>query len=147
MPDRDPMLERIAELGAQLQPVADFWDKTSDLIVVATAARFVKCNPAWSRTLGWSEEELTSRDWMDFVHPDDRPATSDTLAHQQAGEFVRQFENRYIDKQGKYHRLSWRARPVDPKGYIYASARIIDGDGHGAKPAEPTTGTDRASLR
>ena len=37
---------------------------------------FVQVNPAWERTLGWSAEELLARPYLEFVHPDDRAATT-----------------------------------------------------------------------
>ena len=36
---------------------------------------FKRVNPAWQRTLGYTEAELLSRPYMEFVHPDDREAT------------------------------------------------------------------------
>src|SRR5205085_1301631 len=39
---------------------------------------FRQINPAWSRVLGWSEEQLLDSQMIDYVHPDDREST---LAH------------------------------------------------------------------
>src|SRR4051794_36539963 len=36
---------------------------------------FKRLNPAWERTLGFTREELMSRPFIDFVHPDDRERT------------------------------------------------------------------------
>lgn len=36
---------------------------------------FKRLNPAWERTLGFSREELMSRPFIEFVHPDDRERT------------------------------------------------------------------------
>ncbi len=32
---------------------------------------YTKVNPAWEKILGWSVEELLSKKFIDFVHPDD----------------------------------------------------------------------------
>jgi PAS domain S-box-containing protein len=36
---------------------------------------FKRLNPAWERTLGFTVEELKSRPFIEFVHPDDRERT------------------------------------------------------------------------
>jgi PAS domain-containing protein len=36
---------------------------------------FKRLNPAWERTLGYTLEELSSRPFIDFVHPDDGERT------------------------------------------------------------------------
>ena len=35
---------------------------------------FRRLNPAWERTLGFTLEELMSKPFIEFVHPDDRGA-------------------------------------------------------------------------
>ena len=47
-----------------------------DLLCISSLeGRFLKVNPQWTPILGWSEEELLSVDFIDFVHPDDVEAT------------------------------------------------------------------------
>ncbi|MFL5573338.1 MAG: PAS domain S-box protein, partial [Gemmatimonadaceae bacterium] len=36
---------------------------------------FKRLNPAWERTLGFTRDELMSRPFIEFVHPDDRERT------------------------------------------------------------------------
>ena len=36
---------------------------------------FKRLNPAWEQTLGFTREELMSRPFIEFVHPDDRERT------------------------------------------------------------------------
>ena len=36
---------------------------------------FKRLNPAWERTLGFTRQELMSRPFIEFVHPDDRERT------------------------------------------------------------------------
>src|SRR5690242_2511640 len=36
---------------------------------------FKRVNPAWEKTLGYTHEELRSRPYLDFVHPEDRGPT------------------------------------------------------------------------
>src|SRR5687767_1246093 len=45
------------------------------LCVAGFDGYFRQINPAWSRTLGWTEAELLAFSWKDLVHPDDRRAS------------------------------------------------------------------------
>ncbi|MBW8911497.1 MAG: PAS domain-containing protein, partial [Sphingomonas sp.] len=51
-----------------------FFELCPDLLVVANVRNglFVRVNPAACRILGWSEDELLQRPFLDVVHPDDR---------------------------------------------------------------------------
>ena len=100
---------------------------SQDLLCVAAAdGHFTRVNAAWTQVFGWSEAELTSRPFIDFVHPDDRARTVETYRRQiDAGESVICFENHYRCKDGSYRLLSWNARSVAGEGLIYASARDV----------------------
>ncbi len=86
---------------------------------------FKVLNPAWSRTLGWSAEELLSKPWNDFVHPDDLKATDDVTSEIVDGIEIKQFENRYLCKDGSYKLLSWNTFPYPEEAMMYAVARDI----------------------
>ena len=61
----------------QAQAEADrIFNLSPDLIAVADFnGHFTRVNPAFERTLGYSAEELRSRPYAEFVHPDDRSRT------------------------------------------------------------------------
>ena len=84
--------------------------------------RFLKSNPAWEQTLGYSAEELRSTKAYDLIHPDDHEATRAAGASLSRGE-LSGFENRYRHKGGGFRWLSWSAAAVD--GLIYAVALDI----------------------
>jgi len=76
---------------------------STDMLCIACIDGFFRqLNPAWTRTLGWSEEELLSRPWIDFVHPEDIPATRVIGEKLELGENIIAFENRYMHKNGGY---------------------------------------------
>ena len=59
-----------------------FFNLSLDLLCIANFdGYFLRLNPAWERTLGISREELLSKPWLDFVHPDDRDATINAQVH------------------------------------------------------------------
>ena len=86
---------------------------------------FKVVNPAWERILGYSTEELTSRPWLDFIHPDDVESTIREGNKLRSGAEVILFRNRYRTRDGSYRWLSWMATPNLDRGEIYAVGRDI----------------------
>lgn len=101
-----------------------FFDLSLDLLCIAGMDGYFKTlNPAWPRVLGYPEEELLRRPWLDFVHPDDRETTDQQSERVKAGETVISFENRYVASDGSYHWLGWTAIPSVEECLIYCVAR------------------------
>ncbi len=97
-----------------------------DLIcIVGFDGYFKTLNPSWEKTLGWSINELKSKPWLEFVHPDDRDRC---IARRKKiienGELL-QFENRYICKDGTYKWLNWSCHPFPDEDVIYGIARDV----------------------
>jgi PAS domain S-box-containing protein len=102
------------------------FDKSLDMIYMAGFDGYFKVlNPSWSRILGWSEEELLSKPWIAFVHPDDQKATTNARATLIEGKEVFQFENRYICKDGGIRWLSWNSYPYPKDRVMFGVARDI----------------------
>jgi two-component system NtrC family sensor kinase len=103
-----------------------FFQTSRDLMCIADPqGAFLKTNPAFTDTLGFSEAELASRPFLDFILPEDRQATIDELARQLQTGYSLNFENRYLCKDGSFRWLSWRAIFNKEEGTTYASARDI----------------------
>ena len=101
-----------------------FFDLSMDMFCTATFdGHFKLINPAFERTLGFTREELMSRSFVEFVHPDDQEATVDELAALGKGRPALFFENRYRCRDGSYRTLSWTATPGNDE--VYAVARDI----------------------
>jgi len=86
---------------------------------------FKRLNPAWERVLGYGVDELTSSPFLEFVHPDDRDATTAEMQGLVTGHNTISFENRYRAKNGIYRWMLWNATPFPEQQLIYASARDI----------------------
>lgn len=89
---------------------------------------FARLNPAWERTLGFSPEELMSRPFIEFVHPDDRERTLHQNRAVRSGGQAIAFENRYRCKDGSYRWFRWNAAPDPDDGVIYSVARDVTDD-------------------
>jgi PAS domain S-box-containing protein len=86
---------------------------------------FRRLNLAWERALGFTREELMSRPFIEFVHPDDRERTLKQNAQVKTGGQASGFENRYLCKDGSHRWLLWSAAPDAAEGMIYSVARDI----------------------
>jgi len=102
------------------------FNSSIDLLCVAGFdGRLRQVNPAWTRALGWSAEELTKSPWLEFVHPADVPATIAAGERLRRGLEVRSFENRYRCKDGAYRWLSWNSYPLMEQELIFAVSRDV----------------------
>src|SRR5262249_50545877 len=113
---RQPDLELLEMLGALGNQIGQFFERkraeqdldryftlSLDMLCIANyAGYFVRVNPAWERTLGYTISEMTSTPFLDFVHPDDRAATLGEVERLSKGEDTISFENRYRGKDGSY---------------------------------------------
>jgi PAS domain S-box-containing protein len=116
----------------------DFFAEAADMLCVAGVDGYFKAlNPAWTRILGYSQEELLSRPYLDFVHPDDRAMTAAEASKIGNGVPATHFRNRYRCVDGSYRWLSWTATAALLDGAIYASARdvttAVEADEEGAR--------------
>ncbi|MEM9539844.1 MAG: EAL domain-containing protein [Cyanobacteria bacterium P01_E01_bin.42] len=103
-----------------------FFIHSSDLLCIADfAGKFKRLNPAWEKVLGYSLAELMAKPFLTFVHPDDREKTQQTYESVLAGALIRNFTNRYRDKNGNYHWLEWTINPSSQTHSIYAIAREV----------------------
>lgn len=102
-----------------------FEDSIDMLCVLNFNGHFKRLNPAWERTLGFAREELMSRPFIEFVHPEDRERTLNQNAAVRGGGRALGFENRYVCKDGSYRWFHWNATPNASGRVIYSVARDI----------------------
>jgi PAS domain S-box-containing protein len=134
-PDEE-LLEMLATIGSQAgqfverkraeAELATLFATSPDLLCIAGVdGRFRRLNPAWEKTLGFTAQELLSRPYVEFVHPEDRHATSAEAGVVAGGRGSLFFENRYLCKDGSYRWLSWKSTPLPEEGLVYAVARDV----------------------
>jgi PAS domain S-box-containing protein len=112
--------------GSTDMSTARFFDLAVDMLCLAGMDGYFKVlNQAWSQTLGYSDEELLARPYLDYVHPDDQASTVEEASKLAGGFRTVHFRNRYRCKNGSYKWLAWTATPVLADGTIYAGARDV----------------------
>ncbi len=103
-----------------------FFDLSRDVICIATFDGYFKTlNPAWERTLGFSREELMAKPFIEFIHPDDVPASQAEVEKLAGGRETVNFENRFRCRDGSWRWFAWNARATVPQQLIYAAGRDI----------------------
>lgn len=104
----------------------NFFDVTHDLFCVAGYdGYFKRINPAVSKLLEYSDEELFAKPINDFVHKNDQDKTNNVREELRSTIPLFDFENRYQTKSGKIVWLSWTSIPVEEEQLIYAVAKNI----------------------
>lgn len=115
-PEPDIPASRQAEIERDL-----FFELSLDILAIASMQddRWKRVNPAFCKTLGWSEEELLATPYLNIVHPGDLARTRQAVADLAAGRPLVQFDNQVRCKDGGYRRISWNtaASPIDGLTY------------------------------
>src|ERR1700686_4652841 len=126
------LADQLVELNATLaQRVEEktrerdrIWNVSQDLLVVADRNGVWRTvNPAWTKTLGWSEAELLNRTAEWLGNPGRGGLTRTEVNNLIQGNLTVRFESRFRHKDGSYRWLSWTGVP--DQDHIYAVARDV----------------------
>ncbi|NRF37481.1 PAS domain-containing sensor histidine kinase [Pedobacter foliorum] len=103
-----------------------FFEVSQDLMCMAGFdGYFKRINPAVSKLLGYTQEELFSRPINDFVYEDDKGITDEHRNNLRENVPLLNFENRYQTKNGEIVWLSWTSIPVPESKLVYAVAKNV----------------------
>ncbi len=100
------------------------WNLSEDLLGVSNfEGYFLSMNPAWTRLLGWSEDEIKSMNVSELRHPDD--AAHSVTGREQLAQGVPtvRMENRFRHKDGSWRWLQWTM--TESNGLIYIAGRHV----------------------
>jgi PAS domain S-box-containing protein len=121
--DQVQRLTQIKQIRAERDRILEL---SQDLICsIGMDGYFKYLNPAWEKNLGYTGEELLSKKFLNFVHPDDRDKTMWEFESLAAGNQTVDFENRYIHRDGSFRLFSWKATPLPEEERVYAVGRDI----------------------
>ncbi|HET6805900.1 MAG TPA: PAS domain-containing protein [Frateuria sp.] len=120
--DRNRALQEAAvQIGRERERV---FELSRDLFAVAGFDGYLKAvNPSWTRILGYDEQTLLSRPFLDFIHPDDRATANAVLACLKRGHVAPPFENRMQCEHGGWRWIAWTAEAESDR--IYAVGRDV----------------------
>ncbi len=101
-------------------------NNSQDLICIAKMdGYFEYVNPAWQTSLGYTENELLTKPFLCFIHPDDHGKNDKEVKNLSVGNLTIDFENRYLHKDGSIRNIRWRATPVIDEDKMYCIGRDI----------------------
>lgn len=104
----------------------NFFQVSNDMIGVCTfEGKYIELNPAFSKTLGWSDSQFMGGNFMDFVFEEDVKKTHLVMKDLANGKSVRNFINRYNTKANGTKWIEWTATPDMETGRIYAIGRDV----------------------
>lgn len=103
-----------------------FFDLSPDLLCIAGFdGYFKKINPAVSKLLEYTNEELLALPINEFVFHEDKDITSKVRTELKRNKPLLNFENRYVTKSGEIVWLSWTSMPIESEQMVFAIAKNI----------------------
>ncbi len=111
------------------------WNVSEDLFGVCNfEGYFLSLNPAWSKLLGWTEDEIKSMHVSQLRHPDDAPDATAGRARLAQGVSTVRMENRFRHKDGSWRWLQWTM--TENNGLIYVAGRHVTAEKEAAAALE-----------
>jgi PAS domain S-box-containing protein len=102
-------------LNQEIEERRRIFETSQDLILVTdTAGNLVQVSPSSMTILGYRPEEMTGRSAVDFIHPNDLDSTRAEMRAARRGLQMRNFETRYVHKDGQAVMLTWMGTWSEP---------------------------------
>jgi PAS domain S-box-containing protein len=126
--DRPVAIRRVLDVTERLRDELErdrLFALSPDVIaVIDFEEKRLRVNPAMTRVLGWTQEDLRSLELADLLHPDDRDAAVAEFYRVLAGEEVVDVQARVRARDGSYRWMS-TSLSVLPGQLYYACSRDI----------------------
>lgn len=99
---------------------------STDIVCVAGFDGYLKfVNPAFSKILGWASDEINTKPWIDFVHPDYKEKSIEISKINNKGKEVLNYENKVLSKDGSYRWFSWNTHPYIQEEVVFCLGRDV----------------------
>ncbi|SHN83300.1 PAS domain S-box protein [Bradyrhizobium erythrophlei] len=104
-----------AALTQEIEERQRIFETSQDLILVTdTKGTFVQVSPSSMAILGIRPDEMVGHSATEFIHPDDLDSTRQEMRSARRGHLMRNFETRYLHKDGHAVNLSWMGTWSEP---------------------------------
>jgi PAS domain S-box-containing protein len=102
-------------LTGEVEERQRIFETSHDLILVTdTAGNFIQVSPSARTILGYEPAEMIGHSAVEFIHPDDLENTRSEMRTARRGLSKRNFETRYVGKDGKAVSLNWSGTWSEP---------------------------------
>ena len=102
-------------LSQEIEERRRIFDTSNDLILVTdTAGNFIQVSPSVTAILGYQPSDMIGHSAVEFIHPDDLEHTRREMRAARRGQSKRNFETRYVNKEGKAVALNWTGTWSEP---------------------------------
>jgi PAS domain S-box-containing protein len=105
---RSRLASRTLALDHEINLLSRIFETSLDLILVTDRrGLFIRVSPSCHPILGYEPEEMVGHIGLDFIHPDDLDPTRNEMRLARRGHQIRNFDTRYIHKDGHAVTLNW----------------------------------------
>jgi PAS domain S-box-containing protein len=102
-------------LSQEIEERRRIFETSQDLILVTdTNGTFVQVSPSSMPILGYQPTEMIGHTAIEFIHPDDLDSTRNEMRMARRGQQMRNFETRYVHKDGRPVTLTWMGTWSEP---------------------------------
>ena len=104
------------------------FETSFDLILVTDrAGNLLRVSPVALTILGYAPDEMVGRNAIDFVYPSDLENTRIEMKLARNGRHTRNFETRYVHKEGRIVILNWSGVWSEPEQKHFFTGRDVTG--------------------
>jgi len=102
-------------LNQEIEERQRIFETSQDLILVTdTKGTFVQVSPSSLAILGYRPEDVIGHSAVEFIHPDDLENTREEMRSARRGRHMRNFETRYVHRDGHAVALTWMGAWSEP---------------------------------
>lgn len=108
-----------------LKMADQFFKMSFDILAVGKENEYVKVNPSFTRSLGYSNGDLKDLTMVKLTHPDDRSVAEKVMEKLRKGETIINYRDRVVCKDKSIKWMEWNITIDKETGMIYSCARDI----------------------
>ena len=102
-------------LNQEIEERQRIFETSHDLILVTdSSGNFIQVSPSAKIILGYDPAEMIGHSAIHFIHPDDLESTRNEMRAARRGKQLRNFETRYVHKDGQSVALNWTGTWSEP---------------------------------
>jgi PAS domain S-box-containing protein len=102
-------------LDQEIEERRRIFETSQDLILVTdTKGNFIQVSPSSMTILGYRPEQMIGHSAVEFIYPDDLDSTRQEMRAARHGRQMRNFETRYVNKDGEPVTLTWMGTWSEP---------------------------------